>query len=67
MQLISKFERFQFLLCVIDIYDKYAWLVSLKDKKGTTITNVFQKNLDESSHKRNKIWIDKVVNFTTDQ
>ena len=34
MQLISKFNKgFRFLLCVIDIYSKYAWVVPLKDKK----------------------------------
>ena len=44
MQLISKFNnRFKFSLCVIDIYSKYAWVVILKNKKGITITNAFQK------------------------
>ena len=44
MQLISIFNKgFRFFLCVIDIYSKYAW-ITLKDKKGTTITNAFQKN-----------------------
>ena len=34
MRLISKFNKgFRFLLCVIDIYTKYAWVVPLKDKK----------------------------------
>ena len=34
MQLISKFnKRFRFLLCVIDIYSKYPWVVPLKNKK----------------------------------
>ena len=40
MQLIRKFNKgFRFLLCVIDIYGKYAWVVPLKDKNGITITN----------------------------
>ena len=45
MQLISKFIKkiFRFLFCVIDIYAKYAWVSPLKDKKGITITNAFQK------------------------
>ena len=34
------------LLCVIHIFSKYAWVVPLKDKKGITITDVFQKILD---------------------
>ena len=49
MQLISKFNKeFRFLLCVIDIFSKYAWVVPLKDKKGTSIVNAFQKILKES-------------------
>ena len=49
MQLISKFnEGFRFLLCVIDIYSKYAWVITLKDKKCITIANVFYEILKES-------------------
>ena len=56
MQLISKFNKgFRFSLNVIDIYSKYAWVAFFKDKKGTKITNAFQKVLDESSRKPNKI------------
>ena len=34
MQLLSKFNKgFRFLLCVIDIFSKYAWVIPLKDKK----------------------------------
>ena len=48
MQLISKFIKVvRFLLCVIDIYRKYAWDVSLKDKKSITITNTILKILYE--------------------
>ena len=49
--------------CVIDIYSNDAWAVLLKDKKGITMTNAFQKMLDESSHKPNKIWVDKGSEF----
>ena len=49
MQLICKFnKRFKFLLCVIDIYSKYAWVVPLKDKKGVSIVNAFQSILKKS-------------------
>ena len=42
MQLISKFNKgFRFLLCVIDIFSKYVWVVPLKDKKGVSIVDVF--------------------------
>ena len=50
MELISKFDKgFRFLLCVIDIFSKYAWVVLLKDKKGITISNAFQKILKETN------------------
>ena len=43
MQLISKFNKgFRFLLCVIDIFSKYAWVVPLKEKKGVSIVNAFR-------------------------
>ena len=64
MQLISKSNKgFRFLLCVIDIYSKYACVIPLKDKKGITITNAFQKFLKESNRKPNKIWVDKGSEF----
>ena len=56
MQFKSKFNKgFTFLLCVIDIFSKYLWVILLKYKKGITIINAFQKNLKESNHKPNKI------------
>ena len=60
MQLITKINKgFRILLCVIYIFSRYAWVVPLKDKKGVTITNAFQKILKESQgRKRNKIWVD---------
>ena len=64
MQLISKRDKeFRFLLCIIDIYSKYDWVISLKDKKGITITNAFQKKFKESNRKPNKLWIDKSIKF----
>ena len=56
MQLISKFNKeIRFLLCVIDIFSKYAWVIPLKDKRGILITNAFQKILDEPIRKPNKM------------
>ena len=50
-------------MCVIGIFSKYAWVVSLKDKKGVSIVNAFQKILKESDRKPNKIWVDKGSEF----
>ena len=64
MQLIRKFNKgFRFLLCIIDIFSKYAWVVPLKDKKGVSIVDAFQKILDDSNRKPNKIWVDKGSEF----
>ena len=64
MELISKSNKgFRFLLCVIDIFRKYAWVISLSDKKGITITNAFQKMSTKSNRKPDKIWVDKTSEF----
>ena len=64
MQLVSKFiKSFRFLLCAIDIYSNYAWVVPLKDTKGVTITDAFQNILNKSNRKPNKIWVDKGSEF----
>ena len=64
IQLISKFNKgFRFLLCVIDIYSKYAWVFPLKDKKGVSIVAAFQSILKKSNRKPDKIWVDKGSEF----
>ena len=64
MLLIIKFNKgFRFLLCVIDIFRKYAWVVPLKDKKGVSIVDAFQKILNKSGRKPNKIWVDEGSKF----
>ena len=64
MQLLSKFNKgFRFLLCVIDVFSKYDWIILLKDKKGVGIVNAFQIILKESNLKPNKIWVDKGSEF----
>ena len=64
MQLISKFNKaFRFLLYVIDIFSKCAWVVPLKDKNSVSIVDAFQKILDKSRLKPNKIWVDKESEF----
>ena len=64
MQLLSKYNKgIRFLLCVIDIFSKYAWVVTLKDKKGVSIVAAFQSILKQSNRKPNKIWVDKGSEF----
>ena len=60
MQLISKYNKgIKYLLCVIDLFSKYAWVVPLKDKKSSAITNAFQNILNSSKRKSNKLWVDQ--------
>ena len=52
MQLLSKYNKgIRFLLCVIDIFSKYAWVVPLKDKKGICIVKAFQIILKQFKQK----------------
>ena len=56
MQSLSKYNKtIKYLLCAIDLFSKYAWVVPLKDKRGISIVNVFQKKISKS--KPNKIWV----------
>ena len=64
MQLISKFTKgVRFLLCIINIFSKYAFVIPLKDKKSVSIVVVFQSILKQSNRKPNKIWVDKSSEF----
>ena len=58
MQLISKYHKGnKYLLCAIDLFSEYTFVVPLKDKKGSTIVNAFLRILDNSKIKPNKIWV----------
>ena len=64
MQLTNKYKKgFKFILCVIDLFSKYAWVVSLKDKKSAAIVNAFESILNDSGKKSNKIWVDQGTEF----
>ena len=57
MQSLSRYNKgFNYLLCAIDLFSKYAWVVPIKDKKGTSIVNAFKKIISKGQRKPNKIW-----------
>ena len=59
MQSLSRKNKgIKYLLCVIDLYSKYAFVIPLKDKKGISILNAFDKII-----KPNKIWVDQGGEF----
>ena len=63
MQSLSKYNKgIKYLFCAIDLFSKYAWVVPLKDKKGISIVNAFQKIISER-RKPNKIWVDQGSEF----
>ena len=61
--LIKKNKGIQYLLCAIDLYSKYAFVVPLKDKKGISVTDGFNKIIKQSETKPNKIWVDQGSEF----
>ena len=63
MQSLSKYNKWiKYLLCAIDLFSKFAWVIPLKDKKGTSIVNAFQKIISKG-RKPNKIWVDQGSEF----
>ena len=71
MQSLSKYnKRIKYLLCGTDLFSKYAQVIPIKDKKGTTFVNTFQKKISEGNEaeskgrrKPNKIWVDQGGEF----
>ena len=63
MQSLSKYNKgIKYLLCAIDLFIKYAWVVPIKDKKGTSIVNAFEKTISKE-RKPNKILVDQDSEF----
>ena len=64
MQSLSRKNKgIKYLLCAIDLYSKYAFVIPLKDKKGISIVNAFNKIIKQSNRKPNKIWVDQGGEF----
>ena len=64
MQTLSrKNKSIKYLLCTIDLYSKYAFVIPLKDKEGINIVNAFDEIIKKSGKKTNKIWVDQEGEF----
>ena len=64
MQSLSKYNKgIKYLLCVTDLFSKYAWVVPIKYKKGVSIVNEFQK-ISQMKENQIKYGSIKEVNFT---
>ena len=67
MQSLSRKNKdIKYLLCAIDLFSKYAFVIPLKDKKGISIVNGFNKIIKQSNRKPNKIWVDQGGEFYND-
>ena len=65
MSLISKFNKgIKYLLCIIDLFSRYSWVIHLKNKNGDSIVEGFRNILKNSNRKPNKIWVDHGKDFT---
>ena len=52
----------KYLLCAIDLFNNYAWVTPLKEKRGITIVNALQEVISKG-RKPNKIWVDQGGEF----
>ena len=71
MQSLSKYDKGnKYILCAIELFSKCAWVIPIKDKRGTSIVNAFKKIISKGSEaeskgrtKPNKIWVDQGSEF----
>ena len=62
--LSSMNKNVKYLLCVIDVFTKYAWVKPIKDKKGKTVLNTFIEIVNKSNRKPNNLWVNQGREFT---
>ena len=63
MQSLSKSNKgIKYLFSAIDLFSKYAWVIPIKDKKGTSIVNAFQEIISKG-RSPSKIWVDQGSEF----
>ena len=57
--LSSNNKNVKYLLYFIDVFTKYAWVKSLKDKKSKAVLNAFIEIVNESIRKPNELRVDQ--------
>ena len=60
---IKVYSQFKDNIWGVDLYSKYAFVIPLKDKKGISITNGFNKIIKQFKRKPNKTWVDQGSEF----
>ena len=59
----SKNQNVKYYLCVMDVFNKYAWDKPMKDKIDTTVLNDCIEIVNESNHKWHKLWVNQGKKF----
>ena len=64
MQLLSKkIKGIRYLLCAVDLFSRYAFVIPLKSKTGSAVVDAFEKILNKTGRKPNKIWVGQGKEF----
>jgi transposase InsO family protein len=58
---------YNYILCVIDVFSKYAWLVALKNKTADTVTNALKEIMKKSKTEPAFLWADRGGEFYNDK
>ena len=56
-------EGYKFILCVIDVFSKYAWCIPLKNKSSSTVLEAVKKIISESGRTPKRFWTDRGTEF----
>jgi hypothetical protein len=63
----SDYEQFnygyKYILCVIDVFSKFAWCVPLQDKSSQTVLKAFKEIIRTSKRKPEHLWVDEGTEF----
>jgi len=54
---------FKFILCIVDVFSKFAWAVPLKNKTAETVLSAVQNVIQKSKRKPKKFWVDQGSEF----
>ena len=63
MQAFAKYKGFKFLLTIIDLFSRYAWVIPLKEKTGAVVRDAFAQVVKISNRKPGKLWVDEGKEF----
>ncbi|PFX14318.1 putative uncharacterized transposon-derived protein F54H12.3 [Stylophora pistillata] len=63
MQKFAKWNKgYRYLLMVLDIFSKYGWIVPLKNKKGESVAEGFERIFTEGRVPK-RLWVDKGTEY----